>query len=273
LPEADATRDLERDFWLAEAATREAGMLAHAYYFARARAWTKADSSPVSDADHAVDRLLHDRLIGRRPGYGWISEERPDNAARLDRERVWIVDPIDGTRAFLKRRPHWVVSVALAVSGRPEFGFLYNPVCAELFAARRGSGATMNGHPIAVSDRDSLAGCRMLATPSRLAPERWARPWPDMEVTRVNSFAYRVALVASARADAAIAFSRIHQWDLAAADVIVSEAGGVMTTPEGKEIGYNTANLRYPGAVVAGPALHASLVDFIARNRQDAPPG
>lgn len=269
MPAVDAYDLLERDFAIAEAAVREAGTLAHAYFYARANSWEKADSSPVSEADHAVDRLLHDRLLAHRPDYGWISEETTDDLARLERERVWIVDPIDGTRAFLRHRPHWVVSVALAIAGEPVFGFLFNPIQGEFFAAIRGRGATLNGQPIRASTQDQMAGCRMLATPSRLAPEHWRRPWPQMEVSRFNSFAYQVAMVASDRADATIAFARIHQWDLAAADIILSEAGGVMTTPDASAIVYNTENLRFPGAVIAGPALHATLIDFIAGNGQN----
>jgi myo-inositol-1(or 4)-monophosphatase len=271
LPGADAAGRLARDFALAEAAVREAGALAHAYFHGRANSWNKADSSPVSEADYAVDRLLHDRLMAHRPSYGWLSEERPDDLARLGCERVWIVDPIDGTRAFLRGRPHWVISVALASSGTPEFGILFNPIRGEFFAAIRGRGATMNGAPISASPRNRLEGCRMLATPSRLAPERWRRPWPRMEVSRLSSFAYQVALVASDRADATIAFNRIHQWDLAAADAILAEAGGRMTTHDAGVFVYNTSEPRYPGAVVAGAALHPLLIDFMAGNRQNEP--
>ncbi len=273
MPAAEAYDLLERDSAIAEAAVREAGTLAHAYFCAHANSWEKEDSSPVSEADHAVDRLLNDRLLAHRPDYGWISEETTDDLARLDCERVWIVDPIDGTGAFLKHRPHWVVSVALAIAGEPVFGFLFNPIRGEFFAAIRGRGATMNGQPISVGNREQLAGCRMLATASRLAPERWPHPWPEMEVVRFNSFAYQVALVASDRADATIAFARIHQWDLAAADVILSEAGGLMTTPDAAPIVYNTENLRFPGAVIAGPALHATLIDFIAGSEQNTGSG
>ena len=271
MPGANAADLLTRDFALAEAAVREAGALAHAYFHSRARSWNKADSSPVSEADHAVDCLLHDRLMAHRPSYGWLSEERPDDLVRLGRERVWIVDPIDGTRAFLRGRPHWVISVALAYSGKPEFGILFNPIRGEFFAAIRGRGATMNEAPISASSRSRLEGCRMLATPRRLAPEHWHRPWPQMQVSRLSSFAYQVALVASDRADATIAFNRIHQWDLAAADAILTEAGGRMTTPDAGAIVYNAREPGYPGAVVAGPALHPRLIDFMAGNRQNEP--
>ncbi|NND49894.1 MAG: 3'(2'),5'-bisphosphate nucleotidase CysQ, partial [Rhizobiales bacterium] len=256
MPAPDPQDLLERDFAIAEAAVREAGTLAHGYFFAHADSWEKEDSSPVSEADHAVDRLLNDRLLAHRPDYGWISEETADDLSRLERERVWIVDPIDGTRAFIKHRPHWVISVALAIAGKPVFGFLFNPILGEFFAAMRGRGATLNGRPISASTRGQLAGCRMLASAYRLAPERWPHPWPEMDLTRYNSFAYQAALVACDRADATIAFARIHQWDLAAADIILSEAGGMMTTPDASPILYNTENLRYPGAVIAGPALH-----------------
>ena len=269
MPEADLHEDMRRDFALAEAAAREAGALAHGYFFARARSWTKDDDSPVSDADHAVDRLLHQRLLAHRPEYGWISEERADNCERLGRERVWIVDPIDGTRAFLRARPHWVVSIGLSVGGVPRIGVLFNPLTGEMFSAIKGFGAYLNGAPLAAAAREAIAGCRLMANRNRIHSERWKTPWPEVELSRVNSFAYQIAKVASGEVDAAIAFDRIHQWDLAAASVILTEAGGVMSTPDGAPFEYNAAHLRFPGAVAAAAGLHPALVDFISRNRQD----
>lgn len=265
MPAAEADL-LVRDFALAEAAAREAGALAVAHFHADPRAWTKTDESPVSDADHAVDRLLCERLTAYRPDYGWLSEESTDSPARLEREAVWIVDPIDGTRSFLKRRDDWVVSIALARAGRSVLGVLYNPLREEFFAAIEGRGATLNDAPIAVGKATRLEGCRMLAAPGRLAPKRWRRPWPDMEVTSKNALAYRIALVAAGRFDATIAFARMHEWDIAAAGLILAEAGGRMTELSGTPIRYNRPCPRSPDLVAANPALHAAITGFVGEN-------
>jgi myo-inositol-1(or 4)-monophosphatase len=266
LPAAEAADRTVRDFALAEAAAREAGALAVAHFYADPRVWEKGDKSPVSEADHAVDRLLFDRLTAFRPDYGWLSEESPDSPKRLTREEVWIVDPIDGTRSFLKQRDDWVVSIALARGGRSVLGVLYNPLKEEFFAAIEGRGATLNGAPLAVGKRPSLEGCRMLASPGRLAPERWRTPWPDMEVSRRNALAYRIALVAAGRFDATIAFARVHEWDIAAAGLILAEAGGRMTDFSGAPIRYNRPCPRTANLVAANPALHAAITGFVGEN-------
>ena len=268
MPAARNNLQLERDFAIAEAAVREAGTLAHGYFFARANSWKKADSSPVSEADHAVNRLLHHRLMGLREGYGWISEETPDNAQRLTRERVWIIDPIDGTRAFLNQKTTWVVSAALAIDGEIAFGFLFNPVRGEFFAAMKGAGASMNGQPITASNCSTLEGCSLLTNPDRINDKHWLTPWPQMEVSRISSFAYQVALIASARADATIAFSSIYQWDLAAADIILREAGGKITSAKNEPLEYNTEALKLPGAIAAASELHSKIADFMAKNNR-----
>ena len=258
--------DLARDFALAEAAVREAGTLARAHFHAAPQTWTKDDGSPVSEADKAVDRLLLRRLAGPRPDYGWLSEETADAPARLDCAYVWIVDPIDGTRAFLNGHHEWVISVALVKDGVPVLGLIYNPVAEQMFTAITGGGAFVNGRPIAVSTTRAMEGCRLLANIEQMKNRRWSEPWPKMDIQRYNALAYRIAMVAAGRYDATLTFSRFHEWDVAAGDLILAEAGGALTTFEGAPFTYNQPTPRHYSGVAANPALREAFVAFIARS-------
>ena len=223
----------------------------------------KPDGTKVSAADYAVDAYLRQHLMDSRPGYGWLSEETEDDFVRLDRDRVWIVDPIDGTRAFLQGKTQWAVSAALVEHGRPLLACVYNPACGELFSARRGSGATLNDKPIAVSDASNLEGSRIVASKQIFRSSKWPKPWPEMNVFWANSIAYRICLVADGRADATLSLSKKSDWDLAAADLLVQEAGGYITTPEGTALRYNARTPRHPGIIAAARILHAHLLDRV----------
>jgi len=240
-------------------AVREGGALALGYFRTDIRKWMKGGDSIVTEADIAVNELLHARLAATRPGYGWLSEETEDAPQRLSRSRVWVVDPIDGTRAFARGKPHFVLSVALVENGRPVLGALFNPATGEFFEAAAGEGARLNGDPIRVSERDSIEGCRMAAHGAMFAHPGWAEPWPAMEFVERNSVAYRLALVACGQADAALALTFKNDWDLAAADLIIHEAGGRLTTHEGRELVYNREIPRHRSLLAAGPRLHGRL--------------
>jgi len=256
------------DLDLLAATVREAGHIARGFFGGEYKRWSKAQGSPVTEADLAVDRFLNERLRAARPDYGWLSEESEDDAARLDKRTVFIVDPIDGTVAFLKGRPHFTICAAVVEDGRPTAGVVYNPILEEFFAARRGGGATCNGAAIHVSARESLEGCRMLADKEMLAHPAWNEapniPWPAMEIETRNSIAYRLALVANGAFDAMLALSAKRDWDLAAADVILTEAGGVATTHDGSQLVYNRPDALQTSVVGAGAGLHPRLLDRVS---------
>src|ERR1700728_815205 len=169
---------------------REAGALAHSMFGAPIKSWTKAGESPVSEADIAVDRLLRERLSAEGDGFGWLSEESVDDPARLAARHVWIVDPIDGTRAYLAGLPDWTISAALVEHGRPVVACLYAPVTEELFVAVAGKGATRNGAPIATTTGASLAHARIAGPKGFL--DRFAAIAPPLVVMpRVRSLAVR----------------------------------------------------------------------------------
>lgn len=245
---------------------REAGTLARAHFHAAPKSWSKDDNSPVSEADHAVDRLLKARLTRFRPDYGWLSEETVDNEARLANARVWIVDPIDGTRAFLNGRHEWVISVALVEDGKPVLGFVYNPMNEQMFVGIVSAGATLNDQDIAVSGTDEIADCRLIANANQMNHNRWQQPWPYMQIKRYNALAYRIVMVAAGRFDATVAFSRFHEWDVAAADLILREAGGLMTDFNGEQFSYNQPLPKHQNAIAANPTLRAKFGAFIAES-------
>jgi myo-inositol-1(or 4)-monophosphatase len=233
-----------------------AGQIARERFKTGSRSWNKQAGSPVSEADLEIDAYLHTTLLAVRPSYGWLSEESTDDKTRLQRKLSFIVDPIDGTVAFLKHRPHFTICAAVECDGKIVAGVVYNPVLDDLYKARTGGGAWRNGDAIHVSNRDGLAGCTMLGDHSTLTRP----PWPQMKVETRNSVAYRVALVADGSFDATISLSAKRDWDLAAAEIILREAGGCITDPLGAPLIFNTPEARQPGLVAAGSKLHREIL-------------
>jgi myo-inositol-1(or 4)-monophosphatase len=245
-----------------EAAVREAGALALGFFRKSPKQWAKGHASVVSEADLAVDQFLRQRLGGAMPEFGWLSEETEDDQSRLSAEHVWIVDPIDGTRAYLAGQSDWTVSVALASAGRPVLAALYAPVTQELFLAQAGQGATLNGEPILTSQANGLAGARAAA------PKRFLQQLADHDprvvaVPRIGSLALRLARVAQGQVDICIVGGNSHDWDLAAADLLVHEAGGLLTTLVGETIVYNRFGLVHRALVAAGRSRHSLLIDLV----------
>ena len=267
MPEPDPSADLA----LVEQAVRGAGEIAKKYFGGNFKRWDKGKGQPVTEADLAVDKFLFERLTAARPDYGWLSEETEDDASRMEREFVFVVDPIDGTIAFVKGKPHFTICAAVVRSGRPIAGAVFNPILDECFTAHEGGGASLNGEPIHVSAREALEGCRMCGALSMFEHPAWSRapniPWPPMQIETRNSIAYRMALVANGTFDATLALSAKHDWDLAAADVIVREAGGIVTTHDGAIPRYNGPQPIQPSMVAAGPALHAKIMERVSHIR------
>jgi len=238
---------------------REAGALAASYRGEALKHWTKHGDSPVSEADIAVDDLLRERLTQLMPDCGWLSEETEDDRARLGSPRLWVVDPIDGTRAYVNGRTDWSVSVALVENGRPTAGAVYAPLEDGLYLALAGAGATRDGAVLAASRSESFKDARAAGPKPMLA--ELARTEPGIiQVPKVHSLALRLARVASGKLDLALASKSSHDWDLAAADIIVHEAGGMMTTLAGERTVYNRDEVRHGALVAAGPARHARAV-------------
>ena len=247
------------DLTILEDAVRAGGDIARKFYGGDYKRWNKDGGSPVTEADLAVNKYLCETLTAARPDYGWLSEESADDPARLARSRVFVVDPIDGTVAFLKNRPHFTICAAMVENGKPVCGAIYNPISDELYAARLGGGARRNGKTIHVGSRDAIAECAMLGDRTQLT----CAPWPAMHVQNRNSVAYRLMLVADGSADASVSLSAKRDWDLAAADIILSEAGGLLTDAGGKRLTYNRPSTLQSSLVAANPALHAEIIALL----------
>ena len=260
MPEPD-TSDYAFDLALIADAAYGAGSIAReAFHANESKVWDKSENNPVTDADIAVNDYLVKTLQPARPEYGWLSEETKDDASRHERVRSFVVDPIDGTRAFIDRTPNFTVSVAVIENGQPIAGAVYNPLLDELYTAAKGLGAQMNGQSISTSYTPAIENCRMVGYPRKFR----RLDWPEMNVSVVNSMAYRMVLVASGARDATIAFTPKSDWDLAAAALIVNEAGGIATDLHGQNFRFDRQSVVEMGVICAGPALYPLLLERVA---------
>ena len=251
MPEAETTDLIETDADLAllARAAAEAGRIALRYFGKDPQVWMKEGVSPVSEADYAADTYLRETLLAARPDHGWLSEETDDDPARLKARRLFIVDPIDGTRAFLEGRSTWCVSVALVENGRAIAGVLECPAKRETYCALPGQGAFRNGRRIRVrapSPQPEIAGPKPMLD---AMPESWRG-----RMTRaayIPSLAYRLAMIANGSLDATFVKPDAHDWDIAAADLILHEAGGRLLDSQGRRPRFGGEATRH-GALCAG---------------------
>jgi myo-inositol-1(or 4)-monophosphatase len=255
---------LARDVALLTDTVREAGALALSLFRTELKNWTKGASSPVSEADIAVNDLIETRLRRATPDYGWLSEESVDDEQRLDRQRVWIVDPIDGTRGYLAGREDWCVSVALVEDTTPVLAAVFAPASDEFFFAARGQGAARNDAAVHATTGTEMDFSRV-AGPKPLV-ERLSRSSDDITLhPRIGSLALRLCRVAEGRLDAAFAGGQSRDWDLAAANLIVQEANGSMTALSGDRILYNRREVTHGVLVAAGRDRHASIIEHFRK--------
>ena len=248
------------DLELIQRAVRRAGEIC-LEHFERGedRVWDKDNNSPVTDADIAVNDFLARELLGARPAYGWLSEETADDQSRRTKTRSFVVDPIDGTRAFIERKPGFAVSVAVIEGGEAVAGCVFNPLKDEFYSAARGRGATLNGHKLRVDDCTVMGGCTMVGYPRKFK----RLGFPDMRYRITNSMAYRMALVASGKADATVSFTPKSDWDVAAAALIATEAGAIVTDLRGATPRYDGPTTSGMGVICASPSLHALLLERV----------
>lgn len=245
-----------------EAAVREAGALAVRAREGSPKSWSKHGGSPVSETDIAVDNFLRQRLTALAPDCGWLSEETEDDRARMHAPRIWVVDPIDGTRAFLSGRHDWSISVALVANGRPVIGTIFAPMQNALYAATAGTQTTHNGVAVTANPGPSLHGIKAAGPKPML--ERLARHAPDLVMEpKVFSLALRLTRVAAGTLDLAFASSNSHDWDLAAADLLVHQAGGALTTFAGETLIYNRADPLHGALVAAGRSRHEAFLALV----------
>jgi len=251
-----STASIAEDLLLLETAARNAGALAMRWFADPGAVWDKGDNHPVTKADLAVDALLIKVLRTARPDYGWLSEETEDDCSRLKAKRVFVVDPIDGTRAFIKGKPHFSISIAIVEGGEPIAGAVFNPALDEMYLASKGHGSTCNSQPITLRDYTQLEGCKMIASDGLFRQKHWKDLWPDMQTISRNSMAYRMVLVAAGKADATLTLRPKSDWDIAAADLIAREAGAIVSDPNGKSFDFNEISTQKSGVICAGRPIH-----------------
>ncbi|WP_424972313.1 inositol monophosphatase family protein [Dinoroseobacter sp. S76] len=251
-----------RDLDLLIDAAKAAGDIAERFWGQSPETWEKPDGAgPVTEADLAVDRMLHAELLAARPDYGWLSEETTDTPDRLERERVFIVDPIDGTRSYMAGHRTFAHALSVVENGRVTAGVVYLPLRDKLYAAAAGQGATLNGAPLTISPRHEIAGAAMLAAKPTFDPRHWGGRSPGFERHFRSSLAYRLALIGEGRFDAMMTLRKSWEWDIAAGNLIVEEAGGQSSDRTGAPLRFNSAEAQTDGVVTANPVLHAALMD------------
>lgn len=253
----------ENDLALLTDAARRAGKIALRYWKRDPKVWTKGDQGPVTEADLAVNDMLKASLCAARPDYGWLSEETPDDTARLGCDRVFIIDPIDGTRAFIAGEETFSHSLAIAHRGVVTAGVVYLPALDRLYCASLDSPALKDGLPLRASTRTDVSGANILTTAANLLPEHWPGGVPDLKRSFRASLAYRLCLAGEGRHDGMITFRDAWEWDIAAGSLIASRAGALVTDCLGASLQFNTAHPRAKGVIAAPPVLHAGLMALI----------
>jgi myo-inositol-1(or 4)-monophosphatase len=255
----------EPDLGLLAEAAIAAGEIARRHFGRGPETWDKGDGQgPVSEADLEVDRMLRAELLAARPDHGWLSEETPDDAIRLTHRRVFVIDPIDGTRAFLAGEDTWSHSLAVVEDGVPVAAAIHLPMKGRLYLAARGQGATRDGAAIAPSGRVALEGARVLGTRANFRDERWRGGRPAIAPGFVPSLAYRMALAAEGRFDAMITLRAAWELDIAAGALIVEEAGGYATDRAGRALRFNNAGAQVDGVLAGTQAVTRALLARLA---------
>src|SRR5215469_2832614 len=258
---ASRADNLTKELALAKKAARAAGEILRGYWKRDGlKVGSKGRDNPVTQADLEADTALKKLLRDPFPAYGWLSEETADNDDRLRCRRVWIVDPLDGTKEFINGIPEFAVAIALIEDGVPVLGVTYNPIKREMFWGGRGAGCHLNTRRVRVTRTRTLARATVLASRSETARGEWKVFHGTMKVSPTGSVAYKLAMVAGGKADATFTRSPKSEWDIASGAALVVAAGGKITDAEGRELRFNQRNVKLEGLIADNGILHAELV-------------
>lgn len=250
--------------------TQAAGDAIMAFYRDSFSVKDKAPDNPVTDADLAADALLNERLRALLPEAGWLSEETVDSPERLDRELVWVVDPVDGTKEFVMGIPEFSVSVALVKDGLPTLAVIFNPPTGELYSAERDQGAFLNGKPMSASETAELTGARVDASRSERKRGEFAPFEETVELLTMGSIAYKLARVASGQSDATWSRGPKNEWDICAGALLIEEAGGRCVDLDGQPFRFNKAFPKVNGIVATNGHLYDPVMALLAPHRAGA---
>ncbi|MGE3538692.1 MAG: 3'(2'),5'-bisphosphate nucleotidase CysQ [Candidatus Tectimicrobiota bacterium] len=241
-------------------AVQRAGDVVMTYYSSHYEVQSKGVDNPVTTADLAANHVLRDTLLGAFPEAGWLSEESFDDASRLQREAVWVIDPIDGTKEFIQGIDEFVIVVALVVREQVEVAVTYNPVRGELLHACRGQGAFCNDQPIRVSPTASLPGAVVLASRSETSRGEWERFRDVLTIRPMGSVAYKLAQVAQGSCDLTFSLVPKNEWDICAGTLLVTEAGGQVTDLQGQPFRFNQPDPLRAGLIATNGHLHRPIL-------------
>jgi myo-inositol-1(or 4)-monophosphatase len=253
------------------AAAVEAGAIIRAIYHTTYTIDYKGKDSPVTRADHEANQKIHAILQGAFPEYGWLSEETVDSHARLSRRRVWVVDPLDGTKEFIQKIPEFAVSIALVEEGVPILGVAYNPL-GKLYWAVRGQGAWCEGQRLHVSPTARLAEATILSSRSETKRGEWNVFTGAFRMRPTGGIAYKLSLIATGAADASFTLAPKHEWDICAGVLLVEEAGGKVSNLDGSPVIFNQPKTLLPGLIASNTALYGQLLQLIAKKYAGRPP-
>ena len=250
--------DYEGELSAAEEAARVAGSVIMGMFKGRFEVHEKSKNNPVTSADIQANRKIREIILGSFPKDGWLSEEDKDSAERLGRSRIWVVDPIDGTKEFIEGVNQFAVSIALVVEGLPTVAIVYNPAQELFYKAAAGHGAYLNGQPIRVTTRSEVDGALLLV--SRSEPQRKFQILLDCcTIQPVGSIAFRLAKVAGGDGDGTLTFRSIHEWDICAGVLMVQEAGGTVVDGAGHDLIFNRPEAKHHGVVAGNAAVTQGL--------------
>ena len=249
---------------VAELAAHEAGSVIIGLFRGKYDIQEKSKNNPVTTADLEANRIIRNIVKEKFPSDGWLSEEDVDGSHRLRSSRVWVIDPIDGTKEFIEGVPQFAVSIGFVVDGRPMVAVVYNPAKERFYRAAAGQGAYVNGQTIHVTARQEIQGAKLLV--SRSEPKRKFQIFVDLcEVKPVGSIAYRLAKVAGGEGDGTLTFRSIHEWDICAGVLMVEEAGGAVVDGSGNPLIFNRQEIRHRGVVAANEPLTRGLQGLVEK--------
>lgn len=253
----------KQEYELAIKAALKAGDAIMAVYTTSFKVDHKSPEQPITEADRQANQIILKTLLGAYPNDGWLSEETLDNPERLKKERVWIVDPLDGTKEFITRVPEFAVSIGLAVNGEAVAGVIYNPSTKQMFSGYKGGGAFLNEKKISVSKTTTLTYAKILASRSEIKRGEWKDFDGKFEIIPSGGMAHKMAMIATGEADGSFSLSPKNEWDFCAGTLLIKEAGGLVSRRDGSNFLFNKANPKTEDIVYGNKAIHKQLLEIL----------